>query len=65
MGIDHDMVLRSLLHGIEIVVVQPLSVMMLAKRQDITHVTALHSIVAVFLHKVVGGIHVPLVIAYR
>ena len=65
MGIDHDMVLRSLLHGIEIVVVQPLSVVMLAKRQDITHVTALHSIVAVFLHKVVGGIHVSLVIAYR
>ena len=65
MGIDHDMVLRSFLHGIEIVVVQPLAVVMLAKRQDITHVTALHCVVAVLLHEIVGRIHVSLIIAYR
>ena len=65
MGIDHDMMLRSLLNGMEIVVVHPLAVMILAERQDIAHIAALHRIVAILLHKIVGSIHVTLVITYR
>ena len=65
MGIDHDMMLRSLLNGMEIVVVHPLAVMILAERQDIAHVTALHCIIAILLHKIVCSIHVAFVITYR
>ena len=65
MGIDPDMMFRSLLNSMEIVVVHPLAVMILAERQDIAHITALHCIITILLHKIVGSIHVTLVITYR
>ena len=63
-GIDHDMVLGSLGDTIEVVVVHPLSVVMLATRNDIAHITTLHGIVAVFIHQVVGRMEMSLVVAH-
>ena len=64
MGIDHDMMPSCLGHCVEIVVVHPLPVMMLPERKDVAHVSALHCVVAILVHKVVCGFHVPLVIPY-
>ena len=50
MGIYHDMVLGSLLDAVEIVVYHPLTVMELTTRDDFTHIAALHSRIAVFVH---------------
>ena len=54
MGIDHDMVLGSLGHGIEVVVDHPLSVVVLTAGDDVAHVAALHGVVAILLHELVG-----------
>ena len=48
-GIDHDMVLGSLLHDIEIVVVHRLRIVVIATWDDVAHIARLHSIVAVFV----------------
>ena len=64
-GIDHDVVLGSLLDGIEVMVVHPLSVVMLSARDDVAHITALHSSVAIAVHQVVGSLHVALVVTDR
>ena len=50
MGIHHDTMLHSLCDGIVIVVDDGLTVMVLAIRDDLTHITTLHSIIAVFIH---------------
>ena len=65
MGIDHDVMLGGLGHGVEIMVVHPLAVMMLAARDDVADITRLHGIVAVLVHKLVGLLHMALVIAHR
>ena len=62
MGIDHDVVLRRLLEGEQVVVDQRLAVVMLAVRDDVAHVAALHGIVAVLVHELVSLLHVALVI---
>ena len=64
MGIDHDVVLRGLLDGIKIVIDQPLTVVMLSKRQNVTDIATLHGIVAILFHKTVGGIHVSFIITH-
>ena len=43
-------------------VIHPLSVMMFAPRDDITHITAFYSIVSVVSHKLVGCIQMSLII---
>ena len=64
-GIDHDMVLGSLGDGIEVVVDHPLAVVVLTARDDVAHVAALHGVVAILLHELVGLVHVALVVAHR
>ena len=64
-GIDHNVMFGCLGHGIEIVVHEPLAVMVLAVRQYVADIAALDGIVAVLIHKVVGGLHVTLVVSHR
>ena len=61
-GVDHDMVLRGLHDGVVVVVDERLAVVILAVRDDLAHVTALHGIVAVLVHQVIGLLHPALVI---
>ena len=62
MGIDHDVVLGRLHDGVVIVVDDGLAVVSLAVRQNMTHIAALHRIVAVLVHQVISPFHPSLVI---
>ena len=64
MGVDHYFVV-GLLHGIKIVVVGPLTEVVASGRNNLTNITALHSVVAVVLHKLIRFVHTALVVAYR
>ena len=62
-GIDHNMMLDSLLDAIEVVVVHPLAVMILPPGDDIAHVATLHGSVAILIHQLVGSLQMALVVA--
>ena len=62
-SIDHDLPLGSLLHHIEVVIDQPLTIVILPVGDDVTDVAGLDARVVVLLHQVKGGIQVTLVIA--
>ena len=64
-GIDHDMVFSCFGDAVQVVVVHPLSVVVFTTWYDIAHISALHRVVAVFVHKVVGCIEVAFVVAHR
>jgi hypothetical protein len=55
MSIDHDMMLGSLCHTIEIVIVQPLTIVMLTTRNDIAYIATLYRIVTILIHQVIGS----------
>ena len=61
-GVDHDVMLGGLLHGIEIVVVHGLRVVMVAAGDDVSHVTGFHGVVAVIIHQLVGLLHPSLIV---
>ena len=61
--VHHDVVLGGLFHGVQVVVVHPLAVVVLALGQHVAHVSALHRVVTVLVHKRVSGLHVALVVA--
>ena len=61
-GVHHDMVLGGLDDGVVIVIDERLAVVMLAVRDDISHITALYGIVSVLVHQGVGLLHPALVI---
>ena len=65
MRVDHDLVLGSLLDGIQVVVVERLAVMMLATGQHVAYVSALYGVVAILVHQIVGILHAALIIARR
>ena len=65
MRIDHDMVLSSLGHTIEIVVVEPLTIVVLATWDDITYITTFHGIVAILIHQAVSSFEMTLIVADR
>ena len=64
-GIDHDMVLRRLLNAIEVVVVDPLRIVGLASRHDISDIAGFHGGVVVAVHELIRGIEMALVVADR
>ena len=64
MGIDHDVMTGRFSHCVEVVVYDPLAVMMFAVRKDVSDITALDSIVAIAVHKIVSGFHMTLVVAH-
>ena len=64
-GVDHDMMLGSLLHDIEVVVVHRLRVVMVATWDDVAYVAGLYGIVAVFVHQLESLFHVALVVLRR
>ncbi len=64
-AVNHDVVLGSLLHGIEVMVHHALAVVRLALGQNVAHIATLHGIVAVLIHEGVGGVHVCLIVGRR
>ena len=65
MGIHHNVVLCSLHHGIVIMIDKRLAVVVLSVRDDVSDIAALHCIVAVLVHKVVGSLHMALIVHSR
>ena len=65
MGIYHNMVFCGFGHSVEIVVYQPLAVVVFSVREDVTHIAGFHGIVAVVAHQLVCCLHVPFVVANR
>ena len=63
-SINHNMIVGSFLDGILIVVVNPLAVVVFATRDDVSHISAFHCLVAVCVHKCVCRIHMSLIVAY-
>src|SRR5690554_2244462 len=65
MGIYHNLILRRFLQRINVMVHHPLAVMVLTTRNNITYIATLYRIITMVRHKLIGLIHVPLIIAYR
>ena len=61
-SIHHDMMLGSGLDDTLVVIVHQLAVMILASRDDITHITGLHGIITIFVHQIEGIFQVALVV---
>ena len=64
-GVDHDVVVGSLLDAVLVVVVHPLAVVVFAARHDVAHVAALHGGIAVVYHELVCLVQVAFVVACR
>ena len=65
MGIYHDVVVGSTFDGMLVVVDFNLAVVVFATWNDVAHISAFHGIVSIVTHKLVGTIHVLLVVHYR
>ena len=63
--VDHDLALRRLLDAVEVVVVAPLRVVVVAVRQDVADVARFDGVVAEALHEAVRRIKAALVVARR
>ena len=63
MGIDHNMMLGCLGDCILVMVHHPLAVMVVSRSDHITHVTALDSVITVFLHQAVGLLQMTLIVS--
>ena len=62
MSVDHDMMLGSLLDDMHIVVVHRLRVVVVATRDDISHISSLHCIITILVHEVEGSIEMTLIV---
>ena len=65
MAVHHYLMFRRLPEDTVVVVDHELSVMMLAIWYYVTHITGLHRIVSIFIHKVEGCLHMSLIIDHR
>ena len=54
--------LGSLLDAVEIVVVGRLRIMVVASRNDVAHIAALHGIISILVHKRIGCLQMTLVV---
>ena len=64
-SIHHDFMIGCFLHCIEIMIIQPLPVMMLTAWDYIAYISALHSVVAVIFHKLVSFVHIAFIVTDR
>ena len=62
MSVDHDMMLGSLLDDMHIVVVHRLRVVVVATRDDVSHISSLHCIITILVHEVEGSIEMTLIV---
>ena len=65
MGINHDTMLRSFSHSIQIMIIKPLSVMMFSTGNYIPHITTLDRVISIFIHQLISRFHMPFVVTYR
>ena len=61
--VNHHVVTGGFLNGVQVMVYHPLAVMVLAAGQYVAHVAALHGVVSILVHELIGGFHVALVVA--
>ena len=61
--VNHHVVTCGFLNGIQIMVYHPLSVMVLATGQYVTHVSALYGVISIFVHELISGFHMTFVVA--
>ncbi len=64
-SVYHDFVVRCFLHRIQIVVVHPLSIVVLATWNDIAYIAAFYRIISVVCHELVCLVHVAFIVTYR
>jgi hypothetical protein len=64
MTVEHDLMLGSLLHHVHVVVDERLAGVVLADRKDIADITALDSVVSVFVHELESLVEVAIIVAY-
>ena len=64
-GIDHNLIVGGLLDCIQIMVDEPLAEVVASGGNYLAYITALHGIVAIVFHKLVGFIHATFVVADR
>lgn len=62
MSIDHDLVVCSTLDGMLVVIDSDLAVVVLTTRDEVADIAALHRIIAIVLHQLIGLVHVLLVV---
>ena len=62
MGVHHNLVVSRLGDATQVVVVHELAVMVLTVGNDVTHIAALHSRIAIIDHKLIGLVEVTLVV---
>ena len=65
MGIHHNLMLGGFGQCIKIMIDHPLSVMMFPTRYNISHISTLHGIIAMIVHKLICFLHVPFIITNR
>src|SRR5688572_18735411 len=65
MSVHHDLVFSRFFNSILVMIVDPLAVMVFTTGKDVAYITALYSIIAVFLHKLISCIHMALIVPYR
>ena len=61
-SIHHNLVVCCFLHRIQIMIIHPLSVMVLATGNNIADITALYRVIAVIHHKLISFIHMTFVV---
>ena len=64
-GVDHDMLVGCFLYGIKIVTHRFLVVVVFSLGKNVADVAALYRVITVFVHQVVGAVHIFLVVRYR
>ncbi len=65
MRIDHDLMVGSLTDSPQVVVNRILVIVILTLGKNITHISALHRIIAITIHQIIGLIHPALIVRYR
>ena len=64
-GIDHNLVVCSALDGMLVMIDSDLAVVVLTTRDEVADIAALHRIIAIVLHQLIGLVHVLLVVHDR
>ena len=63
--IHHNFMIRSFLHRIQIMIIQPLTVVVFTTWDDIANISTLHRIVTVIFHKLISFIHMTFIVTHR
>ena len=65
MRINHQFIISSLRQAIEVVIIYPLIVVVIATRQHVAHIAAFYGRITIVYHKLISFIEMALVVARR